>query len=143
MKKKSIPDPQRQLMIKTKACQRLLKEVSYYQDEVVENEEKLKEMKEENKNLHDIKKFQEVLGESYMMIPDSKNRSEQALFDLTTYLESAEVKGFETNEWYVQAQELLKKKNCQLGDVNNTPVAGESDIIEETDVSSLREDEPF
>mmetsp|Transcript_16623 Transcript_16623/g.16606 ORF Transcript_16623/g.16606 Transcript_16623/m.16606 type:complete len:101 (+) Transcript_16623:161-463(+) len=100
-------------------------------------------MKEENKNLHDIKKFQEVLGESYMMIPDSKNRSEQALFDLTTYLESAEVKGFETNEWYVQAQELLKKKNCQLGDVNNTPVAGESDIIEETDVSSLREDEPF
>ncbi|OEU16399.1 tubulin binding cofactor A [Fragilariopsis cylindrus CCMP1102] len=136
MKKRSLPDPQRQLMIKTKACQRLSKEVSYYQDEVDENEEKIKEMKDQNRNPYDIKKFQEVLGESYMMIPDSKNRLEQALSDLTTYVESAEVKGLETNEWYVQAQELLKKDNCQTGDIS-------TDIVEETDVSGLQEGEAF
>jgi tubulin-specific chaperone A len=117
-------------------CDSLSKEVSYYQDEVVENEEKIKEMKEQNKNPYDIKKFQEVLGESYMMIPDSKNRLEQALSDLTTYVESAEVKGLETNEWYVQAQELLKKDNCQIGDIN-------TNVVEETDVSGLQEGEAF
>ena len=93
-------------------------------------------MKEQNKNPYDIKKFQEVLGESYMMIPDSKNRLEQALSDLTTYVESVEVKGLETNEWYVQAQELLKKDNCQTGNIS-------TDIVDETDVSGLQEGEAF
>ena len=128
----------------------LLKEVSYYQQEVIENEDKLKEMKKQNKNPYDIKKFQEVLGESYMMIPDSKNRLEQAISDLATYVESAAVKGLlaeitdddnNNNEWYVKAQELLKKENntnCQTGEANK-----EDDTVEETDVSGLQEGEAF
>ena len=126
----------------------LLKEVSYYQQEVIENEDKLKEMKKQNKNPYDIKKFQEVLGESYMMIPDSKNRLEQAISDLATYVESAAVKGLlaeitdddnNNNEWYVKAQELLKKENvdCQTTGENR------EDTVEETDVSGLQEGEAF
>ena len=128
-----------------------MKEVSYYQQEVIENEGKLKEMKDQNKNPYDIKKFQEVLGESYMMIPDSKNRLEQAISDLATYMESAEVKGLaaettddddndnDNDEWYVKAQELLKKENvdCQTTGENR------EDTVEETDVSGLQEGEAF
>jgi len=139
MKKSLVPDPQRQLMIKTKACQRLIKEVSYYQDEVVENEGKLKMMKTRNKNHHDIKKFQEVLGESYMMVPDSKNRLEQTLSDLTTYLKSPEVMGLETNEWYIQAHQLITKENVKIEDTNNDNLEEQ----EETNVDDLREGEAF
>jgi len=138
MKTKTPPAPQRQLMIKTKVCQRLLKEVSYYEREVKENEEKLKEMKDQNKNRFDIKKFGEVLEESHMMIPDSKNRLEQALTDLSTYLESEEVKELVDDEWYAKALELLKENsNHQMGGKNN------KDIVEETDVSGLEEGEAF
>ncbi|VEU38465.1 unnamed protein product [Pseudo-nitzschia multistriata] len=143
MKSKTPPPPQRQLMIKTKACQRLSKEVKYYQQEVVENESKLNEMKEQNKNPYDIKKFEEVLGESHMMIPDSKNRLEQALFDLASYVDSAEVKELATelaaDEWFLKARELLQKEGLSVGGDNNFS----EDIVEETDVSGLQEGEAF
>jgi len=130
-------------MIKTKACQRLLKEVSYYEQEVVENEGKLKEMKDHNRNPYDIKKFEEVLGESHMMIPDSKNRLEQALADLGSYVESTEVKNLsdeiEDDEWYVKAQELLEKQNMERQAEEND----HDDKVEETDVSDLKEGEAF
>jgi tubulin-specific chaperone A len=116
----------------------LLKEVSYYELEVKENEVKLKEMKDQNKNRFDIKKFGEVLEESHMMIPDSNNRLEQALTDLATYVESAEVKELVENEWYVTALELLKENtNGQTGENID------EDIVEETDVSGLQEGEAF
>ena len=113
----------------------------YYEKEVKENEEKLKEMKEQNKNKFDIKKFGEVLEESHMMIPDSNNRLEQALTDLATYVESAEVQELLVgNEWYVTAVELLKENKNTNGQTRKN--IGE-DIVEETDVSGLQEGEAF
>lgn len=98
----------------------------------------MKEMKDQNKNRFDIKKFGEVLEESHMMIPDSNNRLEQALTDLATYVESAEVKELVENEWYVTALELLKENtNGQTGENID------EDIVEETDVSGLQEGEAF
>lgn len=44
-------------------------------------------MRDENRDAFDIKKFEEVLQESYMMIPDSKNRLEKATEDLCVLLE--------------------------------------------------------
>jgi tubulin-specific chaperone A len=67
---------------------RLAKEVAYYEKEVKENEEKLQGMKEAKKDAYDIKKFEEVLGESYMMIPDSKARFQQSLEELSYRRES-------------------------------------------------------
>ncbi|KAL7447708.1 hypothetical protein ACHAWC_000044, partial [Mediolabrus comicus] len=52
-------DPQKQLMIKVKACQRLIKEATYYEKEVKENEQQLQRMKDEKKDPYDIKKFEE------------------------------------------------------------------------------------
>ena len=114
---------------------RLLKEVSYYESEVKENESKLAEMKAANKDPYDIKKFEEVLGESYMMIPDSKSRLKQALEELSSFLQSSEVEEHKSNEWYVQAQELLAKEKDLLD-------MGEGDV-QETSVEDLKSGEAF
>ena len=77
-----------------------------------------------------------------MMIPDSKNRLEQALTDLATYVESAEVRGLAAEivdyEWYVKALELLKENTGIQTTENNN-----EDIVDETDVSCLEEGEAF
>ena len=63
-----------------------MKEVAYYEKEVLENEAKLEEMKAKNQDKYDIKKFQEVLDESYMMIPDSKSRLAKVLEEMEGFL---------------------------------------------------------
>jgi hypothetical protein len=110
----------------------------YYQQEVIENETNLQEMKDQQRNVHDIKKFEEVLGESRMMIPDSKSRLDQALSDLTAYLTSDEVKDLETSEWFIQAQDLLKVNKSQTQDAEDIGY-----VLEETDVSNLDEGEAY
>jgi len=123
-------------------AKRLLKEVSYYEKEAKENDEKLKEMKDQNKNPFDIKKFGEVLEESLMMIPDSKNRLEQALIDLETYLQSEEIKELaaeiSNDEWYVKASALLEENSSLL-----TGTDDNENVVEYTDVSGLAEGEEF
>jgi tubulin-specific chaperone A len=113
----------------------LSKEVSYYEKEVAENELKLNAMREQKMNSHDIKRFEDVLGESYMMVPDSKNRLEQALSELHSYMQSTEVEGLETNEWYIQAKMLLQKEFDHNDETD--------DIVQETDIGDLQEDEAF
>jgi tubulin-specific chaperone A len=67
---------------------RLVNEAAYYENEVLENESKLEMMKADDVKYdrYDIKKFQEVLSESHMMIPDSKCRRDRALADLKEYV---------------------------------------------------------
>lgn len=100
------PDPEKQLTIKVKTVERLMKEVQYYKDEVKENEMKLAKMKEEQKDEYDIKKFQEVLDESIMMVPDSETRLEKALDDLKQFMDGDSCKEL-NNEWMDKAQALL------------------------------------
>ena len=120
---------------------RLLKEVEYYKQEVEENEQKLAEMKANNRDPYDIKKFEEVLGESYMMIPDSRARLQQTLQDLADYLESNEVtEEYHSNEWYHQAKELLLEQQQQ----QQRPAQEDtSDEIVETKVDDLQDGEGF
>jgi hypothetical protein len=92
-------------------------------------------MKAEKKDPYDIKKFEEVLGESYMMVPDSKSRFEQTLRDLASYVESSEVEDHKSNEWYIQAKDLLAKELERLD-------KGE-DEVKETNVDDLEEGETF
>jgi tubulin-specific chaperone A len=67
---------------------RLQKEVSYYHKEIQENEARLADMKADTSKFdaYDIKRFQQVLDESYMMIPDSQRRYQQSLQDLKNYI---------------------------------------------------------
>eukprot|EP00934_Nitzschia_sp_Nitz4_P004439 Nitzschia sp. Nitz4//scaffold169_size48518//14313//14839//NITZ4_007067-RA/size48518-snap-gene-0.51-mRNA-1//1//CDS//3329538373//4429//frame0 len=144
-KKTSPPDPSRQLMIKTKACQRLIKEVAYYHKEVEENQDILDKMKEDKKDPYDIKKFDEVLGESLMMIPDSQARLKQSLQDLATYIESEEVAPLaDKDEWWIKGKELLIQENV-LGNSESaaTPGEGDKDDVVETNLDDLADGEAF
>lgn len=108
---------------------RLEKEVAYYEKEVKENEGKLQWMKENKKDAHDIKKFEEVLGESYMMIPDSKARFQTSLEELSLFVDgNPDLQG----EWISVAKSMLQEHGIS----NNAPVS-------ETNVDDLTEGEAF
>ena len=98
---------------------RLLKEVDYYQREAQENAGKLQRMKDEGQDVYDIKKFEEVLGESLMMIPDSERRLKESLENLGLFLDTND--SLSDSECLRQARELLHN-------------ASEEEIIEETQV---------
>mmetsp|Transcript_11916 Transcript_11916/g.25827 ORF Transcript_11916/g.25827 Transcript_11916/m.25827 type:complete len:143 (-) Transcript_11916:299-727(-) len=140
-RKNAKPDPQRQLMIKVKACQRLVKEAAYYETETKENEAKLQRMKDEKKDPYDVKKFQEVLGESQMMIPDSISRRDRALEDLREYVGvlrkeeggNAELMGC---EWMTEAEKMI-------GEEDGGGAKEEAECIAVTAVDGLAEGEAF
>ena len=110
----------------------MIKEAAYYKKEVQENERQLQQMKDDGKDPHDIKKFQEVLDESLMMVPDSEQRLSRALQDLRDFVVSAEVVDTK-GEWYTKAQEILREHN----------VSGNDCEIAETKVDDLAEGEAF
>ena len=68
-------------------------------------------MKDDNKDPYDIKKFQEVLGESHMMIPDSISRRDKTLDDLKEFVALLRKEEFEDGKnsdlmgcgWMVEA----------------------------------------
>lgn len=112
--------------------------MEYYKKEVKENEAKLEAMKEEQKDAYDIKKFEEVLGESYMMVPDSENRFKKSLEDLSQFLKSDEFQGDDTSGWETTAKEILKLHGA--GDDKGGHDAAD---VQETDVTELEDDEAF
>jgi len=116
---------------------RLLKEVNYYQKEVQENEVKLQQMKDDNRDPYDVKKFAEVLDESYMMVPDSEARLAQAVHELRDFLEEETSKLDPKGEWFTTAESLLKE--------NGASGKGPSvdAIVPETKVEDLAEGEAF
>ena len=119
---------------------RLVKEATYYEEEVKENAAKLQQMKDENRDAYDIKKFREVLGESEMMIPDSIFRRDKALEELKEYVARLR-KEEEGNDdlmgcqWMVEASELVgeHESHTEEGD----------DHVAVTTVDSLAEGEAF
>lgn len=120
-------------MIKAKACQRLVKEVDYYDQEVKENESTLEQMKSAKRDPYDIKKFQEVLDESYMMVPDSKNRLQRSLEDLADFLGSSDIESLKSSEWYREAKKLLN--TVEVGDLGSD--------VKETDLTGVSQNEAF
>mmetsp|Transcript_5712 Transcript_5712/g.10477 ORF Transcript_5712/g.10477 Transcript_5712/m.10477 type:complete len:143 (-) Transcript_5712:190-618(-) len=138
---KPKPDPQRQLMITVKACQRLVKEATYYEAETLENEAKLQQMKDENKDPYDIKKFQEVLGESQMMIPDSISRRDKTLEDLREYV--ALLRKDEAGNAELMECEWMVEANKICGEDSSETKKEDTDEIAVTVVDGLAEGEAF
>ena len=121
---------------------RLVKEATYYEEETKENEAKLQQMKDDGKDPYDIKKFQEVLGESQMMIPDSICRRDKQLADLKDYvalLRKEEEGNVElmSCEWMVEAGKMVGEE----GDTKKE--GGGDDVVAETAVDGLAEGEAF
>jgi hypothetical protein len=81
------PNPLRDLKVKVSVAVRMDKEVTFYQQEAVENEAIVQKLEAAGKDAYDMKQAKECLQESYMMIPDSKNRHQKALEDLHGFLD--------------------------------------------------------
>ena len=98
-------------------------------------------MKEEQKDPYDIKKFEEVLGESQMMIPDSSTRRDKALEELRELISVLEKDEADNNElmsceWMVEAKALAPS-----AEKNND--GGGRDDVAITAVDGLAEGEGF
>lgn len=96
-------------------------------------------MKDDNRDPYDIKKFQEVLSESHMMIPDSICRRDKALADLKEFLGTVTDEGLDGNEWMVQAKQMLSDADLNEEKVEKD-AGGE---VVETSVDGLAEGEAF
>lgn len=94
-------------------------------------------MKDDNRDPYDVKKFAEVLDESYMMVPDSEARLAQAVHELRDFLEEETSKLDPKGEWFTTAESLLKE--------NGASGKGPSvdAIVPETKVEDLAEGEAF
>lgn len=96
-------------------------------------------MKDEKRDPYDIKKFQEVLAESQMMIPDSICRRDKALGDLREFVTTLEsdVVGSDF-EWMLEAKKILG--GTTTGDANKGDY---EDDVAVTAVDDLAEGEAF
>ena len=88
-------------------AKRMVKEVNAYEKEVEQNEARIQKMRDEGKDPYDIRKQEEVLQESYMMVPDSKSRLETALGDLEAALADADGAEDLDPEVLQEAQQLI------------------------------------
>lgn len=84
-----------------------------------------------NKDEYDVKRFQQVLDESHMMVPDSKRRLNESLQDLEHLLEASN-NDLKSSEWYCQARDIL----------NQNAIEGEA-VTTETNIDELVDGEAF
>ena len=86
-------------------------------------------MKDANRDPYDIKKFDEVLGESRMMVPDSTRRLAAAVKDLQAYL-AENNSTFTDNEWMGIATDILEKEKELLSNEEGGIATNVDDLAE-------------
>ena len=108
------------------------------------NESKLSQMKTNNADPYDIKKFEEVLGESYMMIPDSDSRLKQSIHELSTFLKDHEEElNVDDSTWFPTAKTVIQQYNNNNNNNNTNNDGNDCNDVIETNVSDLKDDEEF
>ncbi|XP_049871964.1 tubulin-specific chaperone A [Pectinophora gossypiella] len=108
-----MADPRiRQIKIKTGVVKRIAKEKIVYEKEAEQQKNRIQKIKDEGQDEHNIRKQEEVLQESLMMVPDCQRRLIKAFADLKNTLETE--KDLAENEDYITAQQVLKDAEAQL-----------------------------
>lgn len=108
-----MSDPRlRLLKIKTGVLRRLAKEKVTYEKEALQQRVKVELYKEQGKDAHFIKKQEEVLQESLMMIPDCQGRLLKAYEDLKKFVDVET--DLEENEIFAEAVKVLQDSEPQL-----------------------------
>lgn len=70
-----MADPRiRQIFIKTGVVKRYAKEKESYEKEAEREKKRLEKFKQENRDIHDLKKQEEVIQENLMMVPDCQRK---------------------------------------------------------------------
>ena len=107
----------RQLKIKTGVLKRTMKEYAMYHKEQEQQEAKIAKMKTEEKCEYDIRKQEEVLSETEMMIPDTRGRLERGIADLEELLEDEETVEMGDVEEVVAARDVIMQTKVVLRQV--------------------------
>ncbi|XP_034938953.1 tubulin-specific chaperone A [Chelonus insularis] len=108
-----MSDPRlRTLKIKTGVVKRLAKEKITYEKEALQQQERINKYKEQGKDGHDIRKQEEVLQESLMMVPDCQRRLMRAYEELKKILETEQ--DLKESEVYIEAEKVLEEAEEQL-----------------------------
>uniref|UniRef100_U5EL13 Tubulin-specific chaperone A n=1 Tax=Corethrella appendiculata TaxID=1370023 RepID=U5EL13_9DIPT len=109
-----MSDPRiKQIKIKTGVVKRLAKEKIVYEKEVETQKSRIEKLKSQGEDDHVLRKQEEVLQESLMMVPDCQRRLIKAFDELTEILKN-ETELKETEE-YIAADTVLKEAQAQLG----------------------------
>jgi len=108
-----MADPRlKTLKIKTGVVRRLAKEKVTYETEAEQQRHRIARLKQEGKDEYDIRKQEEVLQESLMMVPDCQRKLVKAIEDLKTILDNEhDLKGVED---YITAVNTLEEAKKQL-----------------------------
>lgn len=107
-------DTSKKLKILLNSLKRLKKEVTYYNKELIENENKLNKMIEESKDEYDIKKQQEITDETKMMIPNATKRLQDKIFEFENFIQDAQFDlnlDEETMKKINEVSEILKQQS--------------------------------
>ncbi|XP_006612709.1 tubulin-specific chaperone A [Apis laboriosa] len=108
-----MSDPRiRILKIKTGVVKRLAKEKITYEKEAAQQRERIQKLKEQDKDGYDIKKQEEVLQESLMMVPDCQRRLAKAFEELKKILDTEQ--DLKEIEDYIEAEKILQEAEAQL-----------------------------
>ncbi|XP_011175494.1 tubulin-specific chaperone A isoform X2 [Solenopsis invicta] len=108
-----MSDPRiRTLKIKTGVVKRLAKEKVTYEKEAAQQRERIQKLKEQDKDGYDIKKQEEVLQESLMMVPDCQRRLVKAFEELKKILDTEQ--DLKEIEDYIEAEKVLQEAEEQL-----------------------------
>lgn len=108
-----MADPRlRQLKIKTGVVKRLTKEKLVYEKEVDQQRAYIEKLKRDGKDEYEIRKQEEVLQESLMMVPDCQRRLVRGYDDLNNVLENEN--DLKNTEDFAIALKVLEDAKLQL-----------------------------
>jgi len=108
-----MSDPRlRVLKIKTGVVKRLAREKESYEEEAGQQQKKIDRWRTEGKDEYDVKKQEEVLQESLMMVPDCQKKLAPAITELQKILDE-EQDMVELQE-YQQATEIIANARKHL-----------------------------
>ncbi|PNW71940.1 hypothetical protein CHLRE_16g670800v5 [Chlamydomonas reinhardtii] len=96
----------KQCKVKTASVKRLHKEFLYYEKERDREQARVDKMKADNADASDLKQAENVLQESAMMIPQTRQRLEAAVAELQSFVSENEEDVKDTEE-LTAAKEML------------------------------------
>lgn len=108
-----MADPRiRTIKIKTGVVKRLAKEKTVYEREAEQQKLRIQKFKDDGKDDYEIRKQEEVLSESLMMVPDCQRRLVVAYEELNKILGSEQ--DLKDTEDYLAAVKVLEEAKLQL-----------------------------
>ncbi len=110
------------------------------------NEEKVDEMKRDaSKDIYDVKRYEDILNESYMMVPDASKRLQVALADLSSYISNKNSALDSSASWYQTAQEIVQQQGSpnDVVEADYNVTSNSTHHVLETRIDDLVDGEAF